>query len=43
MAARIAAGWVTAEDIAKMRSEQAAAIAAAEAAKVAAVPADAKV
>jgi N utilization substance protein A len=44
MAARIAAGWVTAEDIEKMRAEQAAAAAAAEAAKAAAVaPADAKV
>ena len=44
MAARIAAGWVTAEDIEKMRAEQAAAAAAAEAAKAAAAaPADAKV
>ena len=44
MAARVAAGWVKAEDIEKMRAEQAAAAAAAEAAKAAAVaPADAKV
>ena len=44
MAARIAAGWVTAEDIEKLRAEQAAAAAAAEAAKAAAAaPADAKV
>jgi len=45
MAARIAAGWVTQEDLDKMRAEQAAAAAAAEAAKAAAlaVPADAKV
>jgi N utilization substance protein A len=35
MAARIAAGWVTEEDIAKLKSEQAAAAAAAEAAKAA--------
>ena len=33
MAARIAAGWVTQEDLDKMRAEQAAAAAAAEAAK----------
>jgi N utilization substance protein A len=44
MAARIAAGWVTEEDLEKMRAEQAAAAAAAEAAKAAqAVPAEAKV
>jgi len=45
MAARIAAGWVTAEDIEKMKAEQAAAAAAAEAAKLAAAaaPAEAKV
>ena len=36
MAARIAAGWVTQEDLDKMRAEQAAAAAAAEAAKAAA-------
>ena len=36
MAARIAAGWVTQEDLDKMRAEQAAAVAAAEAAKAAA-------
>jgi hypothetical protein len=35
MAARIAAGWVTQEDLDKMRAEQAAATAAAEAAKAA--------
>ena len=35
MAARIAAGWVTEEDLEKMRAEQAAAAAAAEAAKAA--------
>ena len=35
MAARIAAGWVTEEDLEKMRTEQAAAAAAAEAAKAA--------
>ena len=35
MAARIAAGWVTQEDLDKMRAEQAAAAAAAEAAKAA--------
>ena len=43
MAARIAAGWVTQEDLDKMRAEQAAAAAAAEAAKAAAAgaaPAD---
>ena len=41
MAARIAAGWVTQEDLDKMRAEQAAAAAAAEAAKaeLAAAPA----
>ena len=45
MAARIAAGWVTQEDLDKMRAEQEAAAAAAEAAKAAAaaVPAEAKV
>jgi N utilization substance protein A len=44
MAARIAAGWVTQEDLDKMRAEQVAAAAAAEAAKAAAAaaPADAK-
>ena len=46
MAARIAAGWVTQEDLDKMRAEQEAAAAAAEAAKAAAaqaaVPAEAK-
>ena len=43
MAARIAAGWVTQEDLDKMRAEQAAAVAAAEAAKAAqAAPAEAK-
>jgi transcription termination/antitermination protein NusA len=43
MAARIAAGWVTEEDLEKMRTEQAAAAAAAEAAKAAmAAPAEAK-
>jgi N utilization substance protein A len=44
MAARIAAGWVTQEDLEKMRAEQAAAAAAAEAAKAAqaAAPAEAK-
>jgi N utilization substance protein A len=43
MAARIAAGWVTEEDLEKMRAEQAAAAAAAEAAMAAqAVPAEAK-
>ncbi len=45
MAARIAAGWITAEDLEKMRAEQAAAAAAAEAAKAAQaapVPAGAK-
>ncbi|MBX9591469.1 MAG: transcription termination factor NusA [Hyphomonadaceae bacterium] len=43
MAARIAAGWVTEEDLEKMRAEQAAAVAAAEAAKAAlAAPAGAK-
>jgi N utilization substance protein A len=43
MAARIAAGWVTEEDLEKMRTEQTAASAAAEAAKVgAAAPAEAK-
>ena len=35
MAARIAAGWVTQEDLDKMRAEQAAATAAAEAAEAA--------
>jgi transcription termination/antitermination protein NusA len=46
MAARIAAGWVTQEDLDKMRADQAAAVAAAEAAKAAAqvgVSAEAKV
>jgi N utilization substance protein A len=44
MAARIAAKWVTEEDLEKMRAEQAAAAAAAEAAKAAlAAPAEAKV
>jgi N utilization substance protein A len=45
MAARIAAKWVTQEDLEKMRAEQAAAAAAAEAAKAAqaAAPAEAKV
>jgi transcription termination/antitermination protein NusA len=43
MAARIAAGWVTEEDLEKMRTEQTAASAAAEAAKAgAAAPAEAK-
>ena len=44
MAARIAAKWVTQEDLEKMRAEQAAAAAAAEAAKAAqaAAPAEAK-
>jgi transcription termination/antitermination protein NusA len=43
MAARIAAGWVTEEDLEKMRAEQTAAAAAAEAAKAAvAAPAEAK-
>jgi N utilization substance protein A len=43
MAARIAAGWVTEEDLERMRTEQAAAAAAAEAAKAAlAAPAEAK-
>ncbi len=44
MAARIAAKWVTQEDLEKMRAEQAAAVAAAEAAKAAqaAAPAEAK-
>jgi hypothetical protein len=43
MAARIAAGWVKAEDLERMRAEQAAAAAAAEAAAAAqAVPAEAK-
>ncbi len=44
MAARIAAKWVTEEDLEKMRAEQAAAAAAAEAAKAAqaAAPAEAK-
>jgi N utilization substance protein A len=43
MAARIAAGWVTQEDLEKMKAEQAAAAAAAEAARAAAVvPAEAK-
>jgi transcription termination/antitermination protein NusA len=44
MAARIAAGWVTEEDLEKLKAEQAAAAAAAEAAKAAqAAPAEAKV
>jgi N utilization substance protein A len=43
MAARVAAGWVTEEDLEKMRTEQTTAAAAAEAAKAAAaVPAEAK-
>jgi transcription termination/antitermination protein NusA len=43
MAARIAAGWVSQEDLEKMRDEQAAAVAAAEAARAAAAaPAEAK-
>lgn len=43
MAARIAAGWVTEEDLEKMRTEQTTAAAAAEAAKaVVAAPAEAK-
>ena len=43
MAARIAAGWVTEEDLEKMRTEQTTAAAAAEAAKAAvAAPAEAK-
>ena len=43
MAARIAAGWVSKEDLEKMREEQAAAVAAAEAARsAAAAPAEAK-
>ncbi len=43
MAARIAAGWVTEEDLEKMRTEQTAASAAAEAAKASvAAPAEAK-
>jgi len=43
MAARIAAGWVTQEDLDKMRAEQEAAAAAAEAAKAAALAAPAEV
>jgi transcription termination/antitermination protein NusA len=43
MAARVAAGWVTEEDLEKMRTEQTTAAAAAEAAKTAAAaPAEAK-
>jgi N utilization substance protein A len=42
MAARIAAGWVSEEDLERMRNEQAAAAAAAEAAKTAAEPAAVK-
>ena len=42
MAARIAAGWVTEEDLEKMRAEQAAAAAAAEAAKAAQAAAPAR-
>lgn len=43
MAARVAAGWVTEEDLEKMRTEQTTAAAAAEAAKAAAAaPAEAK-
>ena len=42
MAARIAAGWVSEEDLEKMRAAQAAATAATEAAPAAAAPADAK-
>ena len=42
MAARIAAGWVTEEDLERMRDEQAAAAAAAEAAKTANEPAAVK-
>jgi N utilization substance protein A len=42
MAARIAAGWVSEEDLERMRNEQAAAAAAAEAAKAAAQPAAVK-
>ena len=43
MAARIAAGWISQEDLEKMRAEQAAAAAAAEAARAAAAaPAEAK-
>jgi hypothetical protein len=43
MAARIAANWVTQEDLEKMRAEQVAAAAVAEAAKAAqAAPAEAK-
>jgi N utilization substance protein A len=43
MAARIAAGWVSQEDLEKMREEQAAAVTAAEAARAAAAaPAEAK-
>jgi N utilization substance protein A len=38
MAARVAAGWVTEEELEKARAEQAAAAAAAEAAKAAAQP-----
>ena len=45
MAARIAAGWVTEEDLERLKAEQAAAAAAAEAAKAAeaAAPVEAKV
>jgi transcription termination/antitermination protein NusA len=42
MAARIAAGWVTQEDLEKMRAEQAAVAAAAEAARATAAPVQAK-
>jgi N utilization substance protein A len=42
MAARIAAGWVSEEDLERMRNEQAAAAAAAEALKTAAEPAAVK-
>ncbi len=42
MAARIAAGWVSEEDLERMRNEQAAAAAAAEAAKTAGEPAAVK-
>ncbi len=42
MAARIAAGWVSEEDLERMRNEQAAAAAAAEAAKTASEPAAVK-
>jgi N utilization substance protein A len=43
MAARIAAGWVTEEDLERMRAEQAAAAAAAEAAKAASLAAPAEI